>query len=130
MNYTLVIHGAPASSQSPQTALSFAQAALARGHKITRVFLFREAVHLASHLTEAPQGEQNLHKKWKELADDHSIDMVVCISAALKRGMLDATEARRYNKTTHNIEAPFSVSGLGQLIDGAVTADQLVTFGD
>ncbi|MCL6268807.1 sulfurtransferase complex subunit TusD [Sansalvadorimonas sp. 2012CJ34-2] len=130
MNYTLVIHGAPASSQSCQTALSFARAALNRGHKIARAFFFRDAVHIGSGLTVAPQGEADLHKAWKELAEEHEIDLVICISAALKRGLVDEREARRYDKVSHNIDAPFNFSGLGQLIDGAATSDHVITFGD
>ncbi len=130
MNYTLVIHGAPASSQSCQTALSFAKAALHRGHTVGRIFFFREAVHTGSCLTVAPQGEVDLHQEWKNLGEEHAIDMVICISAALKRGLLDESEAGRYNKPAHNIESPFTVSGLGQLVDGSVSADRVITFGD
>ncbi len=130
MNYTLVIHGAPASGQSCQTALCFAKAAIARGHNIARAFFFRDAVHIGSSLTVSPQGEADLHKEWKALAKNHGIDMVICISAALKRGLVDATEARRYECSAHNIEAPFTISGLGQLVDGAASSERVITFGD
>ena len=129
MNYTLVIHGPPASSQACQTALSFAQAAVKRGHTIYRVFFLGDAVHTGSSLTVPPQGEANLHQGWKAFGEEHNIDMVECISAALKRGQLDEAEAARYDKNVSNVEAPFSISGLGQLIDGAVSADRTITFG-
>ncbi|WP_281648621.1 sulfurtransferase complex subunit TusD [Parendozoicomonas sp. Alg238-R29] len=129
MNYTLVIHGAPTTSQACQTALSFARAAIKRGHTISRAFFLRDAVHAGSSLTVAPQGETDLHKEWKVLGQQHNIDMVICISAALKRGLLNESEAQRYNKESHNIEAPFNISGLGQLIDGTVSADRTITFG-
>ncbi|MTI12339.1 sulfurtransferase complex subunit TusD [Sansalvadorimonas verongulae] len=130
MNYTLVIHGAPASSQACQTALSFAQAAVKRGHSIYRVFFLGDAVHTGSSLTVPPQGEANLHQAWKEFGEEHQIDMVICISAALKRGLLDESEATRYDKAASNIEAPFTISGLGQLIDGTAAADRTITFGN
>jgi len=47
LSYTLVITGAPWATQAPQTALSFAQALLKAGHRIDRVFLYGDGVHLA-----------------------------------------------------------------------------------
>jgi tRNA 2-thiouridine synthesizing protein D len=43
--------------------------------------------------------------------------------------MLDATEAQRYEKSASNLAPHFTISGLGQLIDGALTADRTMTFG-
>ena len=43
--------------------------------------------------------------------------------------MLDHTEASRYEKPLGNVEAPFIISGLGQLIDGTINADRTMTFG-
>lgn len=129
MNYTLVIQGSPIASQSCQTALGFARAALNQGHKILRVFFLGDAVHIASTLTVPPQGEQDLHSEWKALANAHGIDLVICISAAIKRGLVDQQEAQRYSKPAFNIEAPFTLSGLGQLVDAAVHADRVITFG-
>ena len=88
-----------------------------------------DAVYIASSLTVPPQGEQDLHGAWKELAIAHDIDLVVCISAALKRGLIDMQEAKRYGKAAFNVEAPFMLSGLGQLVDGTVNTDRTVTFG-
>ena len=50
LNYTLVITGAPWSSQTPQSALAFARELLVAGHRIDRVFLYGEGVLLASAL--------------------------------------------------------------------------------
>ena len=49
--YTIVITGAPWASQAPQTALMFAREALLAGHRIDRVFLYGDGVHLASALS-------------------------------------------------------------------------------
>ncbi|GAA4648169.1 sulfurtransferase complex subunit TusD [Kistimonas scapharcae] len=129
MQYTLAIYGAPYSSQACQTALNFARAAINRGHTIYRVFLYQDAVHTASTLAVPPQDEPHLYAEWETLAKDHDIDMVVCISAALRRGVLDETESDRYDKPHPNMSSAFSVSGLGQLVDGAIHCDRLITFG-
>lgn len=60
-----------------------------------------------------------LVKNWSKLAEDHKLDLVVCVAAGLRRGIKD------------EILAPgFRISGLGQLIEGGIQADRLVTFGD
>ena len=55
--------------------------------------------------------------------------MVVCIAAALKRGILNQEEAERYEKPAHNLRDGFAISGLGQLVDAALMSDRLITFG-
>jgi Uncharacterized conserved protein involved in intracellular sulfur reduction len=54
---------------------------------------------------------------------------VVCIAAALRRGVLDDAEASRYQRPAVNLPKPWELSGLGQLHEAAQTADRLVCFG-
>ena len=67
--------------------------------------------------------------EWSKLAQEHNLDLVTCIAAALKRGELDQSEAKRYDKDSFNLTAPFELSGLGQLLDAQINSDQLITFG-
>lgn len=129
MRYTLLIHGAPYTSQACQTALNFARATICRGHAIYRVFFYQDGVHTASILAVPPQDESHLYAEWELLANNHNIDMVICVSAALRRGILDKAESERHEKPHANASPAFTVSGLGQLIDSAVHSDRLVTFG-
>ena len=129
MQYTLAIYGAPYSTQACQTAFNFSCAALNRGHTIYRVFFYQDAVHTASSLAVPPQDEIHLYRQWQQLASHYDIDMVVCISAALRRGMLDKAESERYEKGHSNLADGFSLSGLGQLVDGAIQSDRFITFG-
>ena len=119
MKYALVIHGAPVSSQSCQTALAFARSLVKRGHSIHRVFFFRDGVHAGSSLATLPQDEQDLYAQWRQLGQELDTDMVLCVSAALRRGVLDEAQSRRYNRPGSNLAAPFVLSGLGQLVDAA-----------
>ncbi|MCY4473323.1 MAG: sulfurtransferase complex subunit TusD [Kistimonas sp.] len=130
MNYALVVQGAPVSSQSCQTALTFARTAIKRGHRIQRVFFFRDGVHAGSALAVLPRDEQDLSAQWRDLGREQGIDLVVCVSAALKRGVLDKEQADRYGRSVGNLVQPFVLSGLGQLVDAVVTADRVVTFGN
>ena len=60
----------------------------------------------------------------------HKLDLVVCIAAAQRRGILDANEAKRQGKDGDNIAPGFRISGLGQLIEAGIQADRMVVFGD
>lgn len=130
MLLSILIYGAPQSSQSVHTAYRFTHAALHAGHTIHRVFFYGESVHTASLIAAPPRDEANIFELWKSLASEHNLDLVVCIAAALKRGVLDAAEAKRHEKPQFNLEAPFVLSGLGQLSEAAIVSDRLITFGD
>lgn len=79
--------------------------------------------------TVTPQDELNPTQQWANFALKESIELILCVSSALKRGLLDASEAQRYEKDAETIHPSFEISGLGQLIDASVTSDRLMTFG-
>ena len=114
---------------SSRRALLFAQAVLAGGHEIVRLFFYQDGVYSASNNIVAPQDEQDIARQWRELVNVYQLDGVVCIAAALRRGVLDQEEATRYQRSAVNLEAPWALSGLGQLHDAAQTADRLICFG-
>ncbi len=94
-------------------------AALAKGHEIQRVFFYHDGVNNATRLTEPPQDDRHVVNRWSALAAEHKVDLVVCVAAALRRGIKD------------EVLAPgFRISGLGQLVDSGIKADRLITFGD
>ncbi|MBK6510919.1 MAG: DsrE family protein [Haliea sp.] len=76
-----------------------------------------------------PQDEIDPVQAWAQLHTQHAVELVVCISSALKYGMLDETEAARYERPHATIHPAFTVSGLGQLVDACAHADRLITFG-
>jgi tRNA 2-thiouridine synthesizing protein D len=129
MKFSLAIYGAPYASQASDSAYRFACAALDEGHQLYRVFFYQDGVHNATALAAPPQDEVDLPARWQELAREHKLDMVVCIAAALRRGLLDQDEANRYGKPASNLAREFTLGGLGQLVDAAVHSDRVITFG-
>lgn len=129
MIFSLAVYSAPYSSQASYSAYQFAVAALNQGHSVHRVFFYQDGVHNATSLAAPPQDEFNLQQAWQRLAKDHNLDFVVCIAAALRRGVLDEAEAKRYDKPSHNLANEFTISGLGQLVEAAVISDRLINFG-
>ena len=73
----------------------------------------------------------NLEPVAKVMREAHpDLDLVICVAAAQRRGIVDDGEAERNGKDATNIADGFRISGLGQLIEGAVQSDRLVVFGD
>lgn len=114
---------------SSRRALRFAEAALAGGHEIVRLFFYQDGVHNAAESVVVPQDEADTAAQWRELISRHQLDAVVCIAAALRRGVLDQGEADRYQRNAASVAAPWELSGLGQLHEAAQQADRLVCFG-
>ena len=119
------------SSNAPSTrrALRFAQAVLAAGHDIVRVFFYQDGVLTASNNLVVAQDQQDIAKQWQAFIAEHELDAVVCIAAALRRGVLDHSEAQRYQRDTVNLAEGYQLSGLGQLHAALQQADRFISFG-
>ena len=128
MKFAIALFSA-AHAPSSRRALLFAQAALAGGHEIVRLFFYQDGVYNASNSLVTPQDEPDLARQWREFVSQHQLDGVVCIAAALRRGVLDTAEAQRYQRSAINVDAPWELSGLGQLHDAVQDADRLICFG-
>ncbi|WP_110656451.1 sulfurtransferase complex subunit TusD [Salinicola halimionae] len=128
MNYALLVHAAPYSHQAALSALRFADAIVTGGHRLAAVFFYHDGVHNASALMSPPQDEIHLAEGWKRLHEDHGTQLLVCIAAGLRRGLLNTDEANRHGLASHNVEAPFELTGIGQLVDAMLNNDRLITF--
>ena len=128
MNFAIVVHGNPTSSAAPANALRFARAAVARGHRIARVFFYHEAVMVADALAVVPQDERDIAGAWAQFGHRENVELAVCVTAALRRGVLGDADAQRYERACASLREPFQIVGLGQLIDAAINSDRVVTF--
>lgn len=129
MIYSLVVLASPVSGHASRHAMAFARAVIARGHTIRRVFFLDAGTMASASGVVVPQDEADPLRPWSELAQQHAVELVICISSALRYGMLDETEARRYERPGATIDTHFSVSGLGDLVDACANADRVMTFG-
>ncbi|MDX1455984.1 MAG: sulfurtransferase complex subunit TusD [Marinobacter sp.] len=126
--FTLVITGAPYTSQAPQTALHFARAAIAAGHTIDRVFLYGDGVQLATNLACVPSDEPNWHRSWSEFLHAANIPAVACIASALRRGVINEEERARYERDASNLAPPFQLLGLGEWVESVASASKVIYF--
>jgi len=130
MKFAILVNEGPYTHQASDTAYQFAKAVLAKGHEIFRVFFYHDGVNNATRLTTPPQDDRNIVSRWSKLAEEHKLDMVVCVAAAQRRGIVDEGEMKRNGKDATNLAPGFRISGLGQLIEAGIQADRLVVFGD
>ena len=132
MKFGILVNEGPYQHQASDSAYQFTKAALEKGHEVFRVFFYHDGVNNASRLTVPPQDDRHIVNRWSELAKEHNLDLVVCIAAAQRRGLLDENEAKRHSKGegASNIAEKFRISGLGQLIEAGIQSDRLVVFGD
>ena len=129
MKFSLLITAAPADSYGADTAWQFAEAVLRQGHTLHRVFFYGDGVYHGNRLAAPPQDENDMAARWAHLAEQHDIDLVLCIASATRRGLLDPDEAARLGKTGDSVQAGFHLSGLGQWVDAQLTSDRVVHFG-
>lgn len=128
MEYGLLIMGAPYASTAPHSALRFAHSVIDKGHRLVGVFFYQDGIHNASSLMSPPQDEHNMREAWIELHREHGVALDVCIAAALRRGVMSAAEAKRHGQLNFNLESPFELTGLGQLLELQQRCDRFITF--
>jgi tRNA 2-thiouridine synthesizing protein D len=119
MKIGVLVNEGPFTHQASDSAYHFTKAAIEKGHDVMRVFFYYDGVNNANKLSEPQSDDRNLVKMWGELANEHNVDLVVCVAAALRRGIKDEILADG-----------FRISGLGQLIELGMAADRMVVFGD
>ena len=130
MKFGILVNEGPYTHQASDTAWHFTAAALAAGHEIVRVFFYHDGVNNGTRLSVPPQDDRHIANRWSELAKAHDLELILCVAAAQRRGLLDADEAKRAGKDADNMAPGFQISGLGQLIDAGIQADRLIVFGD
>ncbi|HIP52398.1 MAG TPA: sulfurtransferase complex subunit TusD [Chromatiales bacterium] len=130
MKFAIQVNEGPYQHQASDSAYLFTKAALEKGHEIFRVFFYHDGVNNGTRLTTPPQDDRNIVQRWSDLAEKHGLDLVVCVAAAQRRGIVDEGEMQRNGKDATNIAPGFRISGLGQLIEAAIQSERLVVFGD
>ena len=128
LNYVLVVDGPAYGTQAARTAFLFASAVVEQGHRLSRVFFYRDGVHNGSALTAPASDEFDLLAGWQQLARDHQVELQTCVAAALRRGVVSEQEAEQNRLPGHNLAPGFEQAGLGGLAEAMLTADRVIQF--
>lgn len=128
LRYTLLVLSPPTSLIN-QRAREFALGLISAGHQIERVFFHDDGANTGLGTTVYPQDETNPVEEWASFGRDNGVELIVCVASALKRGVLNQSEAQRYRQITPTLHPDFEIGGLGLLVDAGSRCDRLITFG-
>ncbi len=129
MKFAIQINTSPYQSNAGYSAYQFINAALVKGHEIFRVFFYHDGIYHAFKFATPPDDELQFSAQWTALAQKYQLDLVICISAAQRRGLLCNDEAQRQGKQDDDLAPGFRISGLGQLVEATLIADRFIVFG-
>lgn len=127
LSFALMVTGS-STSQSHHSALNFTRAALGAGHRVLRVFFFSDGVTAGDAQRVPAPDTTAIASQWATLAAEHAIDLVICATSAVRRGVLDTGEAQRHDRAV-TLQAGFEISGLGQWVEACLLADRAISFG-
>lgn len=128
LTYVLVVQGPAYGTQAARSAYQFAEAVLAKGHSLSRIFFYQDGVHNGSALTAPASDEFDLVAAWQQLALSHGVELQTCVAAALRRGIVGQQEATQNQLPTTNLAEGFEQAGLGGLAEAMLTADRVIQF--
>lgn len=124
----VIVSSGPYGSQGASSAYQFCTSAVKAGYEIVGVFFYQEGVLNANQLVSPASDEVNLPDFWAQLATEQQFPLEVCVSASLRRGIVNEVEAQQLSLKQFNLKSPFVLSGLGQLAELSASADRLVQF--
>lgn len=115
--FIVTLHAPPWSHQSVATACQFARAAIQRGNTITAIFLYQDGVLNGANSLDITSDELNGQQALQLLAKEHNIPLLLCVTAAEKRGLNDQL-----------ISPEFTMSGLAEFAELTTQSDKVVQF--
>lgn len=128
LTYCLLVTEPPYGTQKATNAWQFANALIIEGHILKTVFFYQEGVYNGNQLILPANDEFNLLIGWKTLAKQTSCQLNVCVSAALRRGIINETEAKNSCLPCANLDEDFVLTGLGALAEAMIICDRIVQF--
>ena len=92
------------------------------------VFFYGDAAHIANRLHWQSADQPDLTEQWQALQQSFDINLPVCVSTALARGVADIDNAQRHGLQGDNLATGFTLVGLGELADKMHRATKVVQF--
>jgi tRNA 2-thiouridine synthesizing protein D len=127
-SFSILVTSSPYSSQNAYSAYRFAQAIVNSSHTLAGVFFYCDGTHNANRLSAFPSDEFNLAQSWAALKIQYQVPLLLCVTAALKRGVINEQDAKELDLDSHNLHAAFDSIGLGEFAMLQDQTDRLVQF--
>lgn len=115
LRYAIQVVGRPRTREGTGLSLQFIKAVLHQGHQVIRVFFYRDGVY---HAYPGASGEGAVSAHWSRLQSETGLDLVVCTTAAERRGL-----------GTSALAPGFRPGGLGQWLEASLEADRCLVLG-
>lgn len=111
---TVILITSTPHSKKAKDALHFAKSLLDKKTPF-KVFFYGDGAYHANRLIWQTADVPCICREWKELAKAHGLDLPVCVSTALARGISDQDNASRHNLDGDNLHPAFRLVGLSDL---------------
>ncbi len=82
------------------------------------VFFYADGASTANGLSwqTADRSDNDVTKQWQQLAEQYPLNLSVCVSTALARGVTDEDNRKRHQLSSTNIADGFQLVGLSELV--------------
>ena len=67
-------------------------------------------------------------KEWLKFAKQYQVDLVACVSASERRGVLNDQQSNELGKGIANMDPIFRIAGLATFHDASMCSDKTVAF--
>ena len=118
MKVLLIVNESPWGSTLANLAVRFLEAARQENVQVAGVFFRGDGVYNALPAEVADAGTRDLCEGWREIAEKHEIDLMLC----------SASTARRLPRDAAWLPPPFREAGLVEMISIMATCDRVVSF--
>ncbi len=132
----VIVSGSPTLSEAHNSALHFIENVYSGPHRIDYVFFYADATQVAKSTpaTESDNGSiliRELSQAWKKLGNRYQFPLIACVSAALKRGIIDDKELADQLQTKHlnkNLCDGFQLEGFSFLAESINNHQKIIEF--
>lgn len=128
MKLAIQINGHPGSSHAAATAYQFIKAAVAKNHEIILVFFYYDGIFAGLVSPGASTDQDSGSLNWTELAASQRLDLVLCVSAAERRGLPTPSSGQMDHQPPSFPAMGFRLGGLGLWVDACLRCDRFITF--
>lgn len=125
--YVLVINS-DVNSQGAYSGYQFAVELIQQGLTIKQIFFYQDGITNTNKLHSPASDEINLVELWQTLQAQHNLELISCVSASLRRGVVDDGLAAEQKLDNHNLASGFRLGGLGEFVEASSAADKLIQF--
>ncbi|SBT81889.1 Sulfurtransferase TusD [secondary endosymbiont of Trabutina mannipara] len=130
LNYCIMITATAYEKQNSIIALQFTKTLLESNNHISTIFFYQNGVNNANSLITSAIDEIDLILAWCELAKKYKIRLDICVSAAIRRGLVKTEQTIMLNKKNKigNFQNYFNLVSLSYFAQALFFCDRFIQF--